>query len=124
MYQYTRSFSAVPPLRRVNLRMRFILNLPFLNIQLVHIFRIPPPIDSGGISLCAQGPISLRKRGGILGLMRKGERFMVSYLLEKGEEISHLGRQIMKVPGYQGLSMNEFFDDIFKSKRKYCYALP
>ena len=49
---------------------------------------------------------------------------MVPYLLEKGGGIFHIGRQIMKVPGSQELSMDEFLDDIFKSKRKYSYAHP
>ena len=49
---------------------------------------------------------------------------MVPYLLEKGGGIFHIGRQIMKVPGSQELSMDEFLDDIFESKRKYSYAYP
>ena len=48
---------------------------------------------------------------------------MVPYLLEKGGGIFHIGRQIMNVPGSQELSMDKFLDDIFKSKRKYSYAL-
>jgi len=63
-------------LRRVSLRMRFILDLSFLNMQLVHTFRIPPPMKSGRNFLLVlrmpyllekgrgiPGPIPLRKRG-------------------------------------------------------------
>jgi len=56
--------------------------------------------------------------------LRKGEEFLVPYLLEKGEDIYHLGRLIMKVLESKGVGMEEFLDDISKLKRMYFYALP
>ena len=75
--------------RRVNLRMRFILNLSCLNMQLFHMFRFLPLMDSGS---------------NFLSVLR------VPYLLEKGGRISQLGRQIMKVPGSKGVGIEE---DVF-----------
>ena len=49
---------------------------------------------------------------------------MVSYLLEKGGETYHLGRQIMKVLGSKGVDMREFLNDISKLERKYSDTLP
>ena len=63
-------------LRRFSLRMTFIINLPFLNMQLIHMFRIPPPMDSGR---------------NFLFMLR------VPYFLAKGGGIPRLDRQIMKV---------------------------
>ena len=57
-------------------------------MQLVHMFRIPPQMDSGSNFLSI-----LR----VLYLLEKGEELPVPYLLEKGGGISHLDRQIMKV---------------------------
>jgi len=48
----------------------------------------------------------------------------VPRLSETGRGIPQLGRQTMKVPGSEGVSVEEFLDDISKSKRKYSYALP
>jgi len=48
----------------------------------------------------------------------------VPHLLEKEEEMPHLGRQTMKVLGSEGVSVEEVVDDTSKSKRKYSYALP
>ena len=47
----------------------------------------------------------------------------VSHLLEKEGGIPYPGRQTMKVLGSEGVSAEEFLDDISKSKRKYSYAL-
>jgi len=77
-------------LRRINLRMRFILNLLFLNMQLVHTFRIPH----------LQGIVRI-----IPHVLR------VSYLLEKGAGIPHLGKQKMKVPRSEGVSIEEFLEE-------------
>jgi len=78
--------------------MRSVLILLFLNMLLVHMFRIP---HSKGIV------------GVILHMLK------VPHLLEKEGGMPHPGRQIMKVPGSEGVSVEEFLDDIFKSKRKY-----
>jgi len=48
----------------------------------------------------------------------------VPHLLEKGGGMPHPGSQTMKAPGSEGVSVEEFLDDISKSKRKYSYALP
>jgi len=40
------------------------------------------------------------------------------HLLEKGEGILQLHRQIKKVSGSEGVNVEEFLVDIFKSKRK------
>jgi len=83
-------------------------------MQLVRTFRTPPSMDSGSNLLSTlRIPHLLEKGGGTPGPLPLRER----------EGISHLDRQIMKVPGSQELSMEEFFDNIFKSKRKYSYAL-
>jgi len=55
---------------------------------------------------------------------KKGEGFVVLYLLEKGREIYHLGRLIMEVPGSKRVGIEEFLDEIFKLKRIYSYILP
>jgi len=89
-------------LRRVNMRMRLILNLLFLNKQLVHMFRIFHLQITVGV---------------ILHIVR------VSHLSKKGGGFPHFGRQTTKILGSKGVSVDEFFDDISKSKRKYSYAL-
>jgi len=48
----------------------------------------------------------------------------VLHLLEKGGRMPHPGRQIMKVPEFEEVSMEDFLNDISKLKRKYSYALP
>jgi len=53
---------------------RVSLNLLFLNMQLVHKFRLAPPMDNGNNSLHAQVPYLLGKRGRILGLIALRER--------------------------------------------------
>jgi len=45
-------------------------------------------------------------------------------LLEKGGGILHLDGQMTKVLGFEEVSLEEFLDDISKSKRKNSYALP
>jgi len=48
------------------MRMRFILNLSFLNMQLVHMFRIPPPVESrSNFLLVLRMLYLLEKKGGI-----------------------------------------------------------
>jgi len=81
------------------MRMRFILNLLFLNMRLVYKFRI-------------------RIGEVILFVLR------FPYLLEKGGGIYYLDRKIMKVLGSNGVHMEEFLDNISKLKRMYYYALP
>jgi len=44
-------------------------------------------------------------------------------LLEEGGGILQLDRKIMKVLGYEGVNVKEFFVDIFKSKKKFSFAL-
>jgi len=83
-------------------------------MQLVLVFRIPLPMDSGSNLL-----FIIR----VPYLLEKGGELLVPYLLEKGGGISHLGRQIIKVPRSQGLSVEEFLDNFFKSKKKYSCAL-
>jgi len=83
--------------------MKFMRNLLFLNMQLVHMFRIP----------YLQGIV-----GVILHMLR------VPHILVKKGGTPHLGRQIMKVLRSERVSVEEFLDDILKSKRKYSYALP
>ena len=83
--------------------MRFILKLQFLNMRLVHLFRIS---------------LLLGIVGATLHILK------VPYLLEKGGGMPHPGEQTMKAPGSEGVSVEEFLDDISKSKRKYSYALP
>jgi len=62
-------------LRRVSLKMRYVLNLSFLNMQLVYMFRIPLPIDSGSNFLSVRRiPYFLEKGGGIPGLILLRER--------------------------------------------------
>jgi len=46
----------------------------------------------------------------------------VPYLLEKGEGIPH--KQIIKALGSEGVSVEEFFNDISRSNMKYSCALP
>ena len=46
------------------------------------------------------------------------------HLLEKGEAIPQIDRQIMKVPGRKGVNDEEFLVNISKSKMKSSYALP
>jgi len=65
-------------------------------MQLVLMFRIPLPMDSGS---------------NLFFIIK------VPYLLEKGGGISHLGRQIIKVLGSQGLSVEEFLDNFSNRKR-------
>jgi len=48
----------------------------------------------------------------------------VPYHLEIGGEMPHLGRQITKALVSKEVSVEEFLDGTFKSKRKYSYALP
>jgi len=48
----------------------------------------------------------------------------VPHLLEKGGQMPHPGISTMKALGSEGMSVEAFLDDIFKSKRKYSYALP
>jgi len=78
-------------------------NLLFSNMQLVHMFRIPHLKGIVGV---------------ILHMLR------VPQLLEKGGRMPHPSEQIMKVPGSEGASVEEFVNDISKSKRKYSYRLP
>ena len=82
-------------------------------MKLVHMFRIPPQIDSGSNFLSILRVLYFLEKGG-----------GTPYLLEKGGGISHLGRQIMKVPKSEGVGMEEFFNDFSTSKRKYFRALP
>jgi len=90
-------------MKKVNLRVRSILNLQFSNMQLVNMFGIP----------CPRGIV-----GATLYMLR------VSHPLEKGGGIPHPGRRTMKALGSDRVSIEEFLDDISKSKRKYSYALP
>jgi len=90
-------------MRKVNLRMRSILNFQFPNMQLVHMFGMP----------CTKGIV-----GATLHMIK------VPYLLEKGGGMPHPGREIIKAPGFKGVGVEEFIDHIFKLKRKYSYALP
>jgi len=39
----------------------------------------------------------------------------VLYVLERGGEIPHLGKQVIKVPGFEPVGMEEFLDDNSKS---------
>ena len=71
-------------LRKVELRMRSILNLLFVNMQLVHTFKIP-------------------HLGGIVGVIL--HIFRVPYLVEKGRGIPYLDRKIIKVLGFEAVSM-------------------
>jgi len=80
-----------------------LLNLQFSNMQLVDIFRIPRPRGIVGATFhMLRVPHPLKKEGGT----------------------PHLGRRTMKALGFEEVSVEEFFDDIFKSKKKYSYALP
>jgi len=45
------------------------------------------------------------------------------HLLEQGGGIPQLDRKIMKVLGFEGVNVEEFLVDIFKSKMKSSYAL-
>ena len=90
-------------------------------MQLVLMFRIPPPMDNRSNLLFlirvpyllekgeeTPGPISLKEMGGDFLPRQKnneGPR-------ERGG-ISYLRRQIMKVPGSQGLIMEEFLNLFF-----------
>jgi len=89
-------------MRKVNLLVRSVLNLQFPNIQLVHMFGIPHPREIVGETL---------------------HMLRVPHLLEKGGGMPHPGRQTMKAPGSEEVSVEEFLDDISTSKRKYSYAL-
>jgi len=71
-------------LKTLNMRIRFILNLLFLNVRLIYTFRIPHFQWIMGV---------------ILHMLK------VPYLLEKGGGIPHLGGQIIKVLGSEGVSM-------------------
>jgi len=62
-------------LKRVSLRMRFIFNLSFLNMQLVHTFRIPSLMESGSnFFLVLKIPYLLERGGEILGPIPLKER--------------------------------------------------
>jgi len=89
-------------MRKVNLWVRSNLNLQFPNMQSVHMFRIPHPRGIVGATL---------------------HKLRVPHLLEKREGMPHPGRQTMKALGFERVSVEEFLDDISKSKRKYFYAL-
>ena len=106
--------------------MRPVLNLWFLNIQLVHMFRIPRPEEIMGVSLHMLRVLHLleKRRGmpGIVGVILHMLR--VPHLLEKGGGMPHPSSQTRKAPSSEGVSMEEFIDDISKSKRKHSYALP
>jgi len=70
-------------LRRISMKMRFILNLSFLNMQLVHTFRILPPMESGSnFVLVLRVPYLLQKGGGIPGPTPLRER--------KRDSLSHI----------------------------------
>jgi len=73
-------------------------------MQLVHMFRIPPQMDSGSNFLSI-----LR----VLYLLEKGEGTPGPIPLRERGGISHLGRQIMKVPESEGVDMEEFFNIFF-----------
>jgi len=90
-------------MRKVNSRVRPILNLQFPNLQLVHMFGIPRPRGLVGATL---------------------HMLKVPHLVEKGGGMTHLGRQIIKAPGTERVSVEELLDDISKLKRKYSYAHP
>ena len=59
---------------------------------------------------------------GIVGVFLHKLGFL--HLLEKGGGIPWLDRHIMKVLGSEGVNVEEFLVDIFKSKKKFSYALP
>jgi len=90
-------------MRKINLRVRSFLNLQFPNMQLVDMFGIPYPRGIVGATL---------------------HILKVPHLLEKGGGMLHPSRQTMKAPCSEGVSVEEFLDDISKLKRKYSYALP
>jgi len=73
--------------------MRFILNLLFLNMWLIHIFKTP----------------RLKQIVRVIPYILR-----VSHLLEKGGIILYLGKQIIKVLRSEGVSMEGFLDDISK----------
>ena len=77
--------------------MRFILNLLFLNMSLVHIFKIPYLKGIVGV---------------ILHILR------VLHLSQKRGGIPHIGRQISKVLRSERVSVEKFLDDLSKSKKK------
>ena len=72
-------------------------------MQLVHMFGIPRPRGIVGATL---------------------HMFKVPHPLEKGGGIPHLGRRTMKALGFEGVSVEEFLNDISKLKRKYSYVVP
>jgi len=90
-------------LRRINLRMRFVLNLLALNMWLVHICKMPYHKVIVGV---------------ILHMLK------LLHFLGKGGEAPQLDRKIMKVPKFKGVNVKEFLTDVFKSKRKSSYILP
>jgi len=88
-------------MRRVHLRMKIHPQSPILEHAVSpYVQNTTPPRDSKSDSSHSQGPTPLRER----------------------ERICHPRRQIIKVPGFEGVSVEEFLDDISKSKRKYSYA--
>jgi len=82
--------------------MRSTLNLRISSVKLIHMFRIPHLKGIAGV---------------ILHILK------VPHLLKKGGGIPHPDRQIMKVLGSEGVSAEEFFDNISKLKMNYSYAL-
>jgi len=76
------------------------------------------PVPEHAVSPHVQDPTPQRNSGSDSQMLR------VLYLLEKGGGMPHLGKQIIKVPEFEGVSIEEFLDDISKLKRKYSYALP
>jgi len=69
-------------------------------------------------------PHLLLKGGGMSGMVEVIPHMLrVLHLLEKRGWMPHPGKQKMKVPGSEGVSVKEFIDDISKLKRKYSYAL-
>jgi len=79
-------------LRRVSLRIRLVLNLPFPNIHLFHTLRIPLPMES---------------RSNFLLVLK------ITCLFEKGGEISHIGKPIRKILGSKGVGMKELLNKHF-----------
>ena len=57
---------------------------------------------------------------GIVGVIL--HKLGLLHLLVKGGGIPQLDRQIMKALGYEGVNVEEFLVDIFKSKTKSSYA--
>jgi len=106
--------------------MRFVLNLLFPNMELVHIFRIPRPKGIVGVILHMLRVPHLLKKGGrdARDSGSDSPNAQGPHLLEKGRGMPHPGRQTIEVPGSDRVSVEEFFNGISKSKIKIFLRTP